>query len=112
MRILLIEDDIKIASFVIKGLKEQGYVTEHFENGKDGLNAALQDQYDAGIFDVMLPGMNGLEVIEELRENNINMPVLILSAKRSVEDKVVGINTGGDDYLTKPFAFAELLARL
>ena len=112
MRILLIEDDIKIASFVIKGLKEQGYVTEHFENGKDGLNAALQDQYDAGIFDVMLPGMNGLEVIEELRGNNINMPVLILSAKRSVEDKVVGINTGGDDYLTKPFAFAELLARL
>lgn len=112
MRVLLIEDDTKIASFVIKGLKEHGYVVDHFTNGNDGLGAALQEQYDAGIFDVMLPGMNGLAVIEELRGSNVNLPVLILSAKRSVDDRVAGFNTGGDDYLTKPFAFSELLARL
>ncbi|MCH7815681.1 MAG: response regulator transcription factor [Proteobacteria bacterium] len=112
MRILLIEDDIKIAAFVSKGLKEAGYVVEHFINGTDGLSAAKTESYDAGIFDIMLPGVDGLTIIDDLRSSNISLPVLILSAKRSVDDRVKGFNTGGDDYLTKPFAFAELLARL
>ncbi|NKB34897.1 MAG: response regulator [Pseudomonadales bacterium] len=112
MRIVLIEDDIKIATFVIKGLKEAGYVVDHFIKGDEGLSAAQVESYDAGIIDIMLPGMDGLSVIDELRSSNINLPVLILSAKRSVDDRVKGFNTGGDDYLTKPFALSELLARL
>jgi len=112
MRVLLIEDDIKIAAFVRKGLKEAGYVVDHFINGTDGLNAAKLETYDAGIFDIMLPGVDGLTIIDDLRSSNINLPVLILSAKRSVDDRVKGFNAGGDDYLTKPFAFTELLARL
>lgn len=112
MRIILIEDDVKIAAFVIKGLKEAGYIPDHFVNGTDGLNAAMLESYDAGIIDIMLPGVDGLTIIDELRSNNINLPVLILSAKRSVDDRVKGFNTGGDDYLTKPFALSELLARL
>jgi DNA-binding response OmpR family regulator len=112
MRVLMIEDDIKIASFVSKGLKEAGYVIDHYINGSDGLAAAKQETYDAGIFDIMLPGIDGLSIIDELRSSNINLPVLILSARRSVDDRVKGFETGGDDYLTKPFAFSELLARL
>lgn len=112
MRILLVEDDTKIASFVTKGLKEAGYVVDHFGNGIDGLAAAQTDPYDAAIIDIMLPGLDGLSVIDELRGCSINLPVLILSAKRSVDDRIKGFNTGGDDYLTKPFAFSELLARL
>ena len=112
MRILLIEDDIKIATFVTKGLKEAGYVVDHFINGVEGLHAATLESYDAGIIDIMLPGMDGLSIIDELRGSNINLPVLILSAKRSVDDRVKGFNSGGDDYLTKPFALSELLARL
>jgi len=112
MHILLIEDDVKIASFVSKGLKEAGYVVDHFINGTEGLAAAKLEKYDAGLIDIMLPGMDGLSIIDDLRANNINLPVLILSAKRSVDDRVKGFDTGGDDYLTKPFAFSELLARL
>ncbi len=112
MRILLVEDDIKIAAFVIKGLKEAGYVIDHFINGNDGLNAAKLETYDAGVIDIMLPGIDGFKIIDGMRSNNINLPVLILSAKRSVDDRVKGFNTGGDDYLTKPFALSELLARL
>ena len=112
MRLLLIEDDVKIAAFVSKGLKEAGYVVDHYINGTDGLAAAKQETYDAGIIDIMLPGLDGLSIIDEMRSNNINLPVLILSAKRSVDDRVKGFETGGDDYLTKPFAFSELLARL
>jgi two-component system, OmpR family, response regulator len=112
MHILLIEDDIKIASFICKGLKEAGYRMDHFINGSDGLSAAKMGAYDAGIIDIMLPGMDGLTIIDELRSNNMNLPVLILSAKRSVDDRVKGFDTGGDDYLTKPFALSELLARL
>ena len=103
MRILLIEDDIKIATFVTRGLKEAGYIVDHFINGNDGLNAAKMETYDAGIIDIMLPGLDGLSIIDELRSSNLNLPVLILSAKRSVDDRVKGFNTGGDDYLTKPF---------
>lgn len=112
MRILLVEDDIKIAAFVSKGLKEAGYVVDHYINGNDGLSAAKLESYDAGIIDIMLPGIDGLTLIEDLRSSNINLPVIILSARRSVDDRVKGFNTGGDDYLTKPFAFSELLARL
>lgn len=112
MHVILIEDDVKIASFVTKGLNEAGYMVDHYINGTEGLAAASQGSYDAGIIDIMLPGIDGLSIIDELRSNNINLPVLILSAKRSVDDRVKGFDTGGDDYLTKPFAFSELVARL
>jgi two-component system OmpR family response regulator len=112
MRILLVEDDKKIASFVIKGLKEAGFAVDHAIDGESGLHLALTAPYDAAIIDIMLPKLYGLQLIEELRRQKINTPVLILSAKRSVDDRVRGLQKGGDDYLTKPFAFAELLARV
>jgi two-component system OmpR family response regulator len=112
MRILLIEDDRKIASFVGKGLKEAGFAVEHEPDGEGGLHRALTDSFDAAIVDLMLPGRDGLSIIEELRKRKINLPVIILSAKRSVDDRVRGFQTGSDDYLTKPFAFSELLARV
>lgn len=112
MRILLVEDDLKIASFVLKGMKEAGFVVEHVADGNHGLNLALAETFDAAIIDIMLPGRDGLSIIDELRHRNINLPVIILSAKRSVDDRVKGFQTGGDDYLTKPFAFSELLARV
>jgi len=112
MRILVVEDDKKIASFVMKGLKEAGFAVDHAINGEDGLHLALTAPYDAAIIDLMLPKLDGLQLIEELRRQKINTPVLILSAKRSVDDRVRGLQKGGDDYLTKPFAFSELLARV
>ncbi len=112
MRIIIVEDDGKIALFVKKGLREAGYAVDHFENGEDGLHAGLTEPYDLAVIDLMLPKLDGLTLIEELRKNNINTPVLILSAKRSVDDRVMGLKKGGDDYLTKPFAFSELLARV
>jgi two-component system OmpR family response regulator len=112
MRILLVEDDRKIASFVIKGLKEAGFAVDHAIDGEDGLHQALIAPYDAAIIDIMLPKLDGLQLIEELRRRKMNTPVLILSAKRSVDDRVKGLQKGGDDYLTKPFAFTELLARV
>ncbi len=112
MRILIVEDDKKIASFIKKGLKESGFVVDCAYNGEEGLDMALVEPYDAAIIDIMLPKMDGLSVIEELRNQEITIPVLILSAKRSVDDRVRGLQTGGDDYLTKPFAFSELLARI
>jgi two-component system OmpR family response regulator len=112
MRILLLEDDVKIASFVIKGLKEAGYAVDHAVEGEHGLFLAINEPYDAAIVDIMLPGLDGLSVIEQVRQSKVNLPVIILSAKRSVEDRVRGLRTGSDDYLTKPFAFSELLARL
>ena len=112
MRILLIEDDKKIALFVMKGLKEAGFVVDHAIDGEDGLHQVLTASYDAAIIDIMLPKLDGLQLIEELRHQKINTPVLILSAKRSVDDRVRGLQKGGDDYLTKPFAFSELLARV
>jgi two-component system OmpR family response regulator len=112
MRILVVEDDKKIAAFVIKGLKEAGFAVDHTINGEDGLHQALTAPYDAVIIDIMLPKLDGLQLIEELRRQKINTPVLILSAKRSVDDRVRGLQKGGDDYLTKPFAFSELLARI
>lgn len=112
MRILLVEDDIKIASFIVKGLKAAGYAIDHAADGEEGLNLALTEPYDTAIIDIMLPKRDGLSLIEEMRKNKIHTPVIILSAKGSVDDRVKGLQTGGDDYLTKPFAFSELLARV
>ena len=112
MRILLVEDDQKISSFVLKGLKESGFAVDHAPDGEEGLYLALNESYDAAIIDIMLPKLDGLSLIEELRGQNVNTPVIILSAKRSVDDRVKGLQKGGDDYLTKPFAFSELLARV
>lgn len=112
MRLLLIEDDVKIASFVIKGLKAAGFAVDHALDGNSGLDLALGEPYDVIIVDLMLPKLDGLAVIRQLRREKIMTPVIILSAKDSVDDRVKGLETGSDDYLPKPFAFAELLARV
>jgi two-component system OmpR family response regulator len=112
VRILVVEDDAKIASFVVKGLKQEGYAVDHAPDGDTGLTLAKTTPYDAAIVDVMLPGLDGLSLVKRLRANQTVMPVLFLSARSSVEDRVKGLQAGGDDYLTKPFAFAELTARL
>ena len=112
MRILIVEDDKKIASFISKGLKQEGYAVDHATNGEDGLHLILHEPYDAVIVDIMLPKLDGLSLIDEMRQSKVSTPVLILSAKRSVDDRVRGLQRGSDDYLTKPFAFSELLARL
>jgi two-component system OmpR family response regulator len=112
MRILLIEDDLKIASFIIKGLRAAGYAVDHVADGEEGLHLALTEPYDTAIIDIMLPKLDGLALIERMREERVNTPVIILSAKDSIDDRVKGLQTGGDDYLTKPFAFSELLARV
>jgi two-component system OmpR family response regulator len=112
MRLLLIEDDQKIASFVIKGFKSEGFAVDHAADGFRGLDLGLTEPYDVIVVDVMLPKLDGLSVIENLRKQNIGIPILILSAKDSVDDRVKGLQLGSDDYLPKPFAFAELLARV
>jgi two-component system OmpR family response regulator len=112
MRILVAEDDTVIADFVAQGLREAGFVVEVAATGTDGLRKAVGGGYDAAVIDVMLPGMDGLALIEALRAKKVQTPVLILSARHSVDDRVRGLQAGGDDYLTKPFAFAELLARV
>ncbi len=112
MRALIVEDDEKIASFILKGLKENGFAVDHTGNGEDGLHMALTEPYDAAIIDIMLPKLDGLTLIKEMRKNNIKTPVIILSARGTIDDRVKGLNTGSDDYLTKPFAFTELLARV
>lgn len=112
MRILVVEDDPKIASFVVKGLEQAGFAVDHAANGEDGLHLALSEPYDVAVIDLMLPKLDGLSLIEKLRQEKINTPVIILSARRSVADRVKGLQTGSDDYLVKPFAFSELLARV
>jgi two-component system OmpR family response regulator len=112
MRLLFIEDDKKIALFITTGLKEAGFIVDHADNGPDGLHYALTESYEAAIIDLMLPGIDGLSIITEMRNKGIITPVLILSAKRSVDERVEGLKAGSDDYLTKPFAFSELLARV
>jgi DNA-binding response OmpR family regulator len=112
VRALLVEDDAMIADFVVRGLREAGFAVDHEADGDAGLAAALKNVYDVAIVDLMLPRRDGLSLIEELRRRGVATPVLILSARRSVDDRVRGLQTGGDDYLTKPFAFAELLARV
>ncbi len=112
MLILLVEDDIKIASFIVKGLRSAGYAVDHAPDGEEGLQLALSRPYDTAVIDIMLPRRDGLSLIERMRAEKVNTPVLILSAKGSVDERVRGLQTGGDDYLTKPFAFSELLARV
>jgi two-component system OmpR family response regulator len=112
MRILLVEDDRKIASFVVKGLKAAGYAVDHAPDGEEGLHLALTQPYDTAIVDIMLPKLDGLTLIGRMRAAKVGTPVIILSAKGSVDDRVKGLQTGSDDYLTKPFAFSELLARV
>ncbi|MCC6696067.1 MAG: response regulator transcription factor [Candidatus Hydrogenedentes bacterium] len=112
MRILLIEDDSKIASFITNGLKQEGFSVDHCKDGEEGYAFGSTRTYEAAIVDIMMPGMDGLTVIQRLRRENVSTPVLILSARRSVDDRVRGLQTGGDDYLIKPFAFSELLARV
>jgi two-component system OmpR family response regulator len=112
MRILLIEDDLKIVSFISKGLKDAGFAVDHAADGEDGLHLALNESHDAAIIDIMLPKLDGLTLIKALRRQQVNTPVIILSAKGTVDDRIKGFQTGGDDYLTKPFSFSELLARV
>ncbi len=112
MRILIVEDDAETAEYLAKGLSEGGHVTDHAASGADGLSMALDGSYDVVIVDRMLPGMDGLSLIRVLREEGRATPVLILSALGQVTDRVKGLKAGGDDYLVKPFAFSELLARL
>jgi two-component system OmpR family response regulator len=112
MRVLVVEDDRKIASFVVNGLKQSGYAVDHSADGEEGLTRAQSIGYDAAVVDVMLPKLDGLSLVQQLRSNGKRTPVLILSAKASVDDRVRGLQAGGDDYLTKPFAFSELLARV
>jgi two-component system OmpR family response regulator len=112
MRALLVEDDAKIALFVKTGLKEAGFAVDHVTDGQDGLHLAVTEPYDVAVIDIMLPALDGLTIIRKMRDEAVNTPVLILSAKRTVKERVEGLKTGGDDYLTKPFAFSELLARV
>ena len=112
MRALLIEDDAVLAEFVGGGLREAGFVVDHQSDGTAGLAAALNHSYDVAVIDLMLPGRDGFSIIDEMRKRRVTTPVLILSARRSVDDRVRGLQAGGDDYLTKPFAFAELVARV
>lgn len=112
MKILLIEDDINIASFIIKGLRQEGFQVIHKEDGISGTDFALSESFDLGIVDIMLPGADGYSVIRAIRNKKITAPIIVLSAKREVDDKVEGLVTGADDYLVKPFAFSELVARI
>ena len=112
MRVALVEDDEKIAALIVRGLKQAGFAVDHAVDGENGLRLALCEPYDACIVDIMLPKLDGLSLIQQLRAKGSHVPVLILSAKASVDDRVRGLQAGGDDYLTKPFAFSELLARV
>jgi two-component system, OmpR family, response regulator len=112
MRILVVEDDSKIASFVVNGLKQSGFAVDRSADGATGLTMARSIAYDLAIVDVMLPELDGLTLVQKLREEKKQLPVLILSAKATVDDRVKGLQAGGDDYLVKPFAFSELLARV
>ncbi len=112
MRVLIVEDDETIAAFLVKGLGEAGFTVDHARDGRQGREMALATPYDAAIVDVMLPGLDGLALVEALRRRGVQTPVLILSARHTVDDRVRGLQAGGDDYLVKPFAFAELLARI
>jgi two-component system OmpR family response regulator len=112
LRILVIEDDAEAAGYLVKGLTEKGYTVDHAEDGPNGLYLASNNSYEVLIVDRMLPGLEGLSIIEALRKSGNNTPALVLSAKTQVHDRVAGLKAGGDDYLTKPFAFSELVARI
>lgn len=112
MRILLVEDELKVANFIKKGLEEEYFTVDVALDGKEGSKLALSTEYDIMIFDVMLPFKDGISILKDVRAENIHTPILILTAKADVPDKVVGLDSGADDYLVKPFSFDELLARL
>ncbi len=112
MKLLIVEDDKKIAHFIEKGMREATFAVDVCYDGKAGLEHGLSGGYDAAIIDLMLPKLDGLELIERLRMEQVNTPVLILSAKQSVDDRIRGLQKGGDDYMIKPFSFSELLARI
>lgn len=112
MRVLVIEDEHKIANAIKKGLQNESYAVDIKYDGTEGYDMASVEQYDVIILDIMLPGMDGIEICKKLREQNIHTPILMLTSKSQIEDKVLGFNSGADDYLTKPFAFAELLVRV
>jgi two-component system OmpR family response regulator len=112
MRILVVEDELKMASLLQRGLREEGHAADVARTGDDGLWMARAVEYDAIVLDLMLPGLNGVELCRQLRDDGVWSPVLMLTARNSVEDRVAGLDAGADDYLPKPFSFAELLARL
>lgn len=112
MKILIVEDEHKIATAIKKGLEQEHYAADVAYNGTDGYDLASSGEYDMILLDLMLPGMNGIDVCATLRKNNVHTPVIILTAKGQIRDKVTGLDTGADDYLTKPFSFEELLARI
>jgi len=112
MRILVVEDDKKIASFIAGGLRQAGFAVDQAADGEEGLHLAQVEPYDAAVVDVMLPKLDGLTLVQRLRRDHVGTPVIILSARRSIDDRIKGLHTGADDYLTKPFAFSELLARI
>ncbi len=112
MRILVIEDEHKIANAIKKGLHRESYAVDIVHDGIGGYDLASSEQFDVIILDIMLPGMDGIEICKKLREQQIHTPILMLTSKSQIQDKVIGFNSGADDYLTKPFAFAELLVRV
>lgn len=112
MNIVLVEDDATLASFVIKGLREAGYAVSHAASGEEGFYQLTSGEFDLAIVDIMLPKLDGLSLIEQIRKQGVDTPILILSAKRSVDERIEGLRAGGDDYLVKPFHFGELLARV
>ncbi|MDO8570551.1 MAG: response regulator transcription factor [Candidatus Daviesbacteria bacterium] len=112
MKVLVVEDDHKIGSSIKKGLEQESFAVDLAFDGNDGYGLVSTENYDVIILDLMLPGMNGIEICQKLRQNKIHTPILILTAKGELEDKIMGLNSGADDYLVKPFAFTELLARI
>ncbi|HLO86434.1 MAG TPA: response regulator transcription factor [Nostocaceae cyanobacterium] len=112
MHILYVEDEAKIANFVCAGLKEQGFVVDYVDNGNDGYHRALENDYDVAVLDIMLPGKDGLAILKSLRRAGRNLPVILLTARNELDDRLEGLNLGADDYLTKPFFVEELIARI
>ncbi len=112
MHVLLVEDEVKIADFVQAGLKEAGFLVDYCDNGNDGYERALGDDYDAIVLDIMIPGKDGLFILKQLRQANRNTPVILLTARNELDDRLAGLNLGADDYIAKPFFVEELIARL
>lgn len=112
MKVLVVEDEVKVSNFIMRGLEEEGYTVDVAEDGKKGLELIKTQEYDVVLLDLMIPEIDGLEVLKRMRQEGIETPVLIITAKSTKEDVIKGLDTGSDDYLTKPFSFDELLARI